>query len=162
MYNVLCHQHQQECFGFQKVFPTLNTQKSSFHSVSMSKSILPLVYTRKRHERRHERRQKFRVHFLVAKHFIDNDDPETKHEINHKDKNRINNNVSNLEWVSSIENLQHAHNKKVIQCDKDYNLIKIYESSALASKDNNINAKTLSSAIKRKTFTGGFYWKFES
>jgi hypothetical protein len=115
-------------------------------------------YTRKRHERR----QKFRVHFLVAKHFIENDDPETKHEINHKDKNRINNNVSNLEWISSIENLQHAHNKKVIQCDKDDNLIKIYESSLLASKDNNINPKTLSSAIKRKTFTGGFYWKFES
>ena len=31
-----------------------------------------------------------------------------------------------------------------------------------ASEDNNINQKTLSSVIKNKTFTVGFYWKFES
>jgi NUMOD4 motif/HNH endonuclease/NUMOD1 domain len=114
-------------------------------------------YTRQRHERR----QKFRVHILVAKYFIENDDPLTKTEVNHKDKNRKNNHVSNLEWVSPIQNLQHAHNKKVYQYDKDNNLIQIYESSVQASKENNINPKTLSSAIKRKTFTGGFYWKFE-
>jgi hypothetical protein len=115
-------------------------------------------YTRKRHERR----QKFRVHILVAKHFIDNDNPEIKREVNHKDKNRSNNNVSNLEWVSSLENLRHAHNKKVFQYNKDNNLIKVYESSVQASKENNINPKTLSAAIKRKTLTEGFYWKFES
>jgi hypothetical protein len=115
-------------------------------------------YTRKRHERR----TKFRVHYLVAKHFIENIDVETKTEVNHKDKNRINNNVSNLEWVSPKENLQHAHNKKVFQYDKSDKLVKVYESSVQASRDNNIDPKTLSSAIKNKTFTGGFYWKFES
>ena len=115
-------------------------------------------YTRKRQERR----KKFRVHYLVAKHFIENIDPETRTEVNHKDKNRINNNVSNLEWVSSKENLQHAHNKKVFQYDKDDKLIKLYESITKASEDNNINPKTLSSSIKNKTFTNGFYWKFES
>lgn len=114
-------------------------------------------YTRKRQQRR----QKFRVHCLVAKNFIENDDPETKTEVNHKDKNRINNNVSNLEWISSKKNLQHAHNKKVFQYDKNNKFIKVYESSVQASKENNIKPKTLSSAIKKNTLTGGFYWKFE-
>lgn len=42
------------------------------------------------------------VHRLVALTFIDN--KEHKPEVNHKDRNKENNNVSNLEWVTHGEN----------------------------------------------------------
>lgn len=47
------------------------------------------------------------IHRLVAIHFIEN--PENKKCVNHKDSNRLNNLVSNLEWNTHKENNQHAY-----------------------------------------------------
>lgn len=52
------------------------------------------------------------IHRLVASHFIDN--PDKKLEVNHKDGDKTNNNVDNLEWVSSSENTQHAYDTGLI------------------------------------------------
>ena len=42
------------------------------------------------------------IHRLVALAFIDN--PDKKPEVNHKDRNKENNHVDNLEWVTHGEN----------------------------------------------------------
>jgi len=51
----------------------------------------------------------FKVHRLVAKAFILN--PDNKKTVNHKDSNRKNNNVLNLEWASYRENITHKTRK---------------------------------------------------
>ncbi len=46
------------------------------------------------------------VHRIVAKAFLPN--PKGKKTVNHKDGNKLNNHVDNLEWASYSENMQHA------------------------------------------------------
>jgi hypothetical protein len=48
------------------------------------------------------------IHILVANAYIDN--PDDKKYVNHKDKDRSNNKLSNLEWVTARENMIHANN----------------------------------------------------
>lgn len=75
------------------------------------------------------------VHRLVAETFIPN--PENKPSIDHIDRNRANNDVSNLRWVTTKEN---AYNQKnnipgVRRCDltkKEYD--KIINARAYAKK----------------------------
>lgn len=54
---------------------------------------------------KNNRKKNFRVHRLVAQAFIEN--PENKLEINHKNLNKKDNIVSNLEWVTGEENRLH-------------------------------------------------------
>lgn len=55
---------------------------------------------------KHSKVHKFLVHRLVAIYFISN--PEDKPYINHKDGDRLNNSLDNLEWCTQSENCQHA------------------------------------------------------
>jgi hypothetical protein len=54
----------------------------------------------------------FLLHRLIAIHFIPN--PNNLPEVNHKDANKLNNSIDNLEWCSHSENMNHANNMGLI------------------------------------------------
>lgn len=54
------------------------------------------------------KRKGFGIHTLVAKQFIYNEDPINKTQVNHKNGNKQDNYVDNLEWVTPKENSFHS------------------------------------------------------
>ena len=119
------------------------------------------------------KQQRFYVHRLVAQHFISNDDPKHKTFVNHKDGNKLNNKVDNLEWVSPRENNLHYYQQiqkqkkerkaitpiPVIQCTLDGQQIASYPSISKASKSSGISIVQIARNIHNEiTHTGSYIW----
>jgi hypothetical protein len=109
------------------------------------------------------------IHRMVALAFIDN--PNELKFINHKDGDKTNNHVENLEWISPKGNVQHAikenlqkpHPKRVMQYTVAGQYTHTYNSILEASEKTGASARHISCVCKgkRKT-TGGFVWKYET
>lgn len=114
------------------------------------------------------KRKNFAIHRIVANAFIPN--PNGYLEVNHKDYNRLNNKVENLEWVSSSQNKQHSYiriknhisrGKSVNQYDKNNNFIKTFLTVTEAAKEMNCTASAISNCCLGKTKTSmGYRWEF--
>ena len=87
-----------------------------------------------------KKQKTYGVHRLVAIAFIPN--PNNLPEVNHIDKNRQNNNISNLEWLTHADNTRHSQNKKV----KCY----LYETNELVGTFNSLNEAELNTGITRQ------------
>lgn len=113
-------------------------------------------------------RKQYRIHRLVAKYFIDN--PENKPYVNHKDGNKHNNCVENLEWVTESENTQHAYKNGLIPIQKpikatnlqDTSIIEVFESLSECARYFNCNKSYIYRALN-KTYGKNTYkgYKFE-
>lgn len=111
------------------------------------------------------------VHRLVAKAFIDN--PYNKPEVNHKNGNRADNRVSNLEWVTDRENnLLASKNGQLKRNPRFEGVVAIsvidgrktfFDSQKDAQEKTGINSKDINKCLRgeRKT-SHGYVWKYLS
>lgn len=110
----------------------------------------------------------FFVHRLVADAFLEN--PDSLPMVNHKDEDKTNNNVNNLEWCTAKYNMSYSNvfgsaknknSKPVCQYDYDGNLIKEYASSHDAAEAMGVESYCISYCCQGKIGSvKGFLWKY--
>lgn len=118
-------------------------------------------------------RKAVKVHRIVAEYFIPN--PDNKREVNHKDRNKLNNNESNLEWCTPQENMRHLEvnynfnygRKSISMLDNNHNPIREFNSISDASRflnlpllNNKPKISGIVKALKNNTKAYGYYWKY--
>lgn len=104
-----------------------------------------------------------KVHRLVAQAFIPNLNNYPC--INHKDENKLNNNIDNLEWCTYSYNCNYGHRndtrkRQVLKLDSNYNIIKKYYNISEAAKDCNTHISCIIRSCKTHYKAAGFFWKY--
>lgn len=102
------------------------------------------------------KRKCFTIHRLVAEHHLEN--PKGLNRVNHKNLDKTNNHLWNLEWVTQEENIHHYYksnkrgkprNMKPIECwtsEGDY--IKTYPSINKAAKETGVAVSSVWDCVK--------------
>lgn len=105
------------------------------------------------------------LHRLVALTYIPTSD--TSLIVNHKDCNKMNNHVDNLEWITQRENCNRhdkdiTHPRKVVQIDTNGRVLNVYPSVTTAATAMGLSRGAISKACLGKNKTaGGYRFKYE-
>lgn len=120
------------------------------------------------------KRKKQYVHRLVLSTFVEN--TKGKPSVNHKNGDKTDNRLFNLEWATWKEQSAHAYQtglskqkrngdhpscKKVIQYDLDGNVIKVWEGARYCERQLKLRHGSVLHAVKSKThFACGYKWMY--
>lgn len=101
----------------------------------------------------------FNLHRIVAEHFIHNDDPINKNDVDHINRNPEDNRVENLRWTTRKENNNNKTHQKQIGIQKVVciNTEEVFDSLADAGRKYNLKYYNISSCCKGCSKTVGVH-----
>ena len=122
---------------------------------------------------KNRKRKSYKVHRLVAEHFIPN--PDNLPEINHKDENKENNSVDNLEYCTHEDNINHGtrneriakantngkRSKKVLQFTLDGEFVKEWPSVNECGRNGFNQGNIVSCCNGKLKQYKGFIWRYK-
>lgn len=163
--------YQISNYGNVKSFPRkgTDTKEERILKVYKNKKGYNVVYLYKDNIKKTKQ-----VHRLIAEAFISN--PDNLPQVNHKDENKLNNCIDNLEWCTEKYNNNYGTRikrmieknrnnsccKKVSQYDLEGNKIKTWNSIHEASRSLNLSYQNIWHCINGNQKTcNGFVWKYE-
>lgn len=117
--------------GFEHLYKVSNTGKVSNNRIIMRASKINSGYVKVALSVNGAKTYRL-IHRLVATAFLEN--PLNLREVNHKDGNKLNNHVDNLEWISSANNKIHAYAEGI----REYNIPTLGKKLGKNSKYRNI------------------------
>lgn len=161
--------------SLDRILPAANGATQLRHGQLMKPTKMPNGYLSQGFYFNGNHRQYY-IHRLVAKAFLDN--PDGLPEVNHKDENKENNCVDNLEWCSHLHNMRYGSAKykiaqariresirPVAQLDVNGNTLAIYRNASMAELATGTCASSILKVChgRRKHITaGGYVWMFRA
>ena len=111
--------------------------------------------------------KQFQPHRLVAQAFIQN--PYNLPEVNHKDENKKNNCVENLEWIRHIDNCNYGTynerlSRKILQYSRSGEFIREWQGSREVERVLGIRHQNITQCCRgnpKHTTAGGFVWRYK-
>jgi hypothetical protein len=98
-----------------------------------------------------DKSKNYTLHSLLANHFIDKPISDEKLIVDHIDGNKLNNNISNLRWISYSDNVKNAHINNINYKNVKKRIYKLNLNNEIIEEYSSINDAVIKNGFKYNT-----------